>query len=161
MTIRPLFVFKVAAGLILLILSGCSGDDGNDVLVVPETTVAAPAATVVVTEAPPPTSVTRQTLFAEGAPAATDDCPAGLLDNNSSVSTVGLDEVLFGMTVAAASNATSACLVPEGAADRACHYVRPVGGPDGVGFMVTDGTCLLYTSPSPRDATLSRMPSSA
>ena len=24
-----------------------------------------------------------------------------------------------------------------------------------------DGTCLLYTSPSPRDATLSRMPSSA
>ena len=26
---------------------------------------------------------------------------------------------------------------------------------------VTNGTCLLYTSPSPRDATLSRMPSSA
>ena len=25
----------------------------------------------------------------------------------------------------------------------------------------TPGTCLLYTSPSPRDATLSRMPSSA
>ena len=25
----------------------------------------------------------------------------------------------------------------------------------------TSGTCLLYTSPSPRDATLSRMPSSA
>ena len=25
----------------------------------------------------------------------------------------------------------------------------------------TDTTCLLYTSPSPRDATLSRMPSSA
>ena len=29
----------------------------------------------------------------------------------------------------------------------------PLGGPD--------GGCLLYTSPSPRDATLSRMPSSA
>ena len=27
--------------------------------------------------------------------------------------------------------------------------------------LVNDGTCLLYTSPSPRDATLSRMPSSA
>ena len=26
---------------------------------------------------------------------------------------------------------------------------------------VADGICLLYTSPSPRDATLSRMPSSA
>ena len=31
------------------------------------------------------------------------------------------------------------------------------GGGAGGGFM----TCLLYTSPSPRDATLSRMPSSA
>ena len=27
--------------------------------------------------------------------------------------------------------------------------------------LVQDSTCLLYTSPSPRDATLSRMPSSA
>ena len=30
-----------------------------------------------------------------------------------------------------------------------------------VGTQVAYGTCLLYTSPSPRDATLSRMPSSA
>ena len=29
------------------------------------------------------------------------------------------------------------------------------------GFVSPDRTCLLYTSPSPRDATLSRMPSSA
>ena len=29
------------------------------------------------------------------------------------------------------------------------------------GFFAWNGTCLLYTSPSPRDATLSRMPSSA
>ena len=28
-------------------------------------------------------------------------------------------------------------------------------------FKVQDNICLLYTSPSPRDATLSRMPSSA
>ena len=28
-------------------------------------------------------------------------------------------------------------------------------------LICDDGTCLLYTSPSPRDATLSRMPSSA
>ena len=29
------------------------------------------------------------------------------------------------------------------------------------GSLLNEGTCLLYTSPSPRDATLSRMPSSA
>ena len=48
----------------------------------------------------------------------------------------------------------------------------PEGGPKKVwaskeaglgysGFSIANGTCLLYTSPSPRDATLSRMPSSA
>ena len=31
----------------------------------------------------------------------------------------------------------------------------------GVSAVAKDGSCLLYTSPSPRDATLSRMPSSA
>ena len=34
----------------------------------------------------------------------------------------------------------------------------PVAGPD---YVVVRSICLLYTSPSPRDATLSRMPSSA
>ena len=37
----------------------------------------------------------------------------------------------------------------------ALHYL------DDYIFFVPPGTCLLYTSPSPRDATLSRMPSSA
>ena len=35
------------------------------------------------------------------------------------------------------------------------------GHRDVVKILVTSGACLLYTSPSPRDATLSRMPSSA
>ena len=33
--------------------------------------------------------------------------------------------------------------------------------PNGTRMYVTGTSCLLYTSPSPRDATLSRMPSSA
>ena len=33
--------------------------------------------------------------------------------------------------------------------------------PVGAAILDQDGACLLYTSPSPRDATLSRMPSSA
>ena len=36
-----------------------------------------------------------------------------------------------------------------------------VGGVVGGTDVVVGGVCLLYTSPSPRDATLSRMPSSA
>ena len=37
----------------------------------------------------------------------------------------------------------------------------PTGVPEFVVGADNLGTCLLYTSPSPRDATLSRMPSSA
>ena len=41
-------------------------------------------------------------------------------------------------------------------------FEGPVVGPlDKQAFVDAIGTCLLYTSPSPRDATLSRMPSSA
>ena len=38
---------------------------------------------------------------------------------------------------------------------------NPLTDPSGNPVVVTDDSCLLYTSPSPRDATLSRMPSSA
>ena len=46
------------------------------------------------------------------------------------------------------------------------HVLRFEPDPDGVpeqteGETVINKACLLYTSPSPRDATLSRMPSSA
>ena len=41
-------------------------------------------------------------------------------------------------------------------------FLGKVGGIEEMVFMRINGeTCLLYTSPSPRDATLSRMPSSA
>ena len=47
----------------------------------------------------------------------------------------------------------------QGAAHMADGYAR-VSGRHGV-VIGQNGPCLLYTSPSPRDATLSRMPSSA
>ena len=58
--------------------------------------------------------------------------------------------------------------VVDWAAWSRCGTLRPANGDawgaDGVTrFAIADGVgiCLLYTSPSPRDATLSRMPSSA
>lgn len=123
----------------VLLLGACSNSDDDPVLVVPAST-AAPSPTSAPVVAPATTTVQRVALFDSAAPIATDDCPGGLLDNNSSVSTVGLDEVRFGMTISQAEEAARVCLVAEGEAVRACHYVRPVGGPDGVGFMVTEGT---------------------
>ena len=40
-------------------------------------------------------------------------------------------------------------------------WIGTNNGQAGLGFLVAPGTCLLYTSPSPRDRTRSRMPSSA
>ena len=39
------------------------------------------------------------------------------------------------------------------------YFERAVG--EGIATAIQDGFCLLYTSPSPRDRTRSRMPSSA
>ena len=54
----------------------------------------------------------------------------------------------------------SAHTVPRAAALDASELLADLLGDDPAGGA-EDTTCLLYTSPSPRDATLSRMPSSA
>ena len=43
----------------------------------------------------------------------------------------------------------------------ACLYARQLSVPAGLTFTGKLHSCLLYTSPSPRDGLLSRMPSSA
>ena len=56
------------------------------------------------------------------------------------------------------------CALPEielSAIDLSVKFLsKPLAAPMMIGAM-TGGTCLLYTSPSPRDGLLSRMPSSA
>ena len=45
--------------------------------------------------------------------------------------------------------------------ERKMQWVAPSGARLWMSYLDRDNDCLLYTSPSPRDATLSRMPSSA
>ena len=52
-------------------------------------------------------------------------------------------------------------LLEQAAAEEEMGLSFRDGGPDQEIKMKDDRICLLYTSPSPRDATLSRMPSSA
>ena len=61
------------------------------------------------------------------------------LSNRSTVSTVGLDEVHFGMTVAAAQEAAGTVLVPAGPTG-ACYHVVPHDAPEGIVFLVHAGT---------------------
>ena len=61
------------------------------------------------------------------------------LSNRSTVSTVGLDEVHFGMTVADAQQAAGTVLVPAGPTG-ACYHVVPHDAPEGIVFLVHAGT---------------------
>ena len=61
------------------------------------------------------------------------------LSNRSTVSTVGLDEVHFGMTVTQAQEAAGTVLVPAGPTG-ACYHVVPFDAPEGVVFLVHEGT---------------------
>ena len=61
------------------------------------------------------------------------------LSASSTVSTVGLDTVHFGMTVAAAQQAAGTVLVPAGPTG-ACYHVVPFDAPEGIVFLVHQGT---------------------
>ena len=61
------------------------------------------------------------------------------LSNRSTVSTVGLDSVHFGMTVNEAQKAAGTVLVPAGPTG-ACYHVVPFDAPEGIVFLVHQGT---------------------
>ncbi len=61
------------------------------------------------------------------------------LSNRSTVTTVGLDTVHFGMTVNEAQEAAGTVLVPAGPTG-ACYHVVPFDAPEGIVFLVHAGT---------------------
>jgi len=115
--------------------AGCGGDDGDATVgTVPPTTVAATPTTAPTTSAAPSTTIATTTTTEptfEGTPE---------FDQNSSVSTVGIDAVTFGMTLNTAQNAVGGSFVPINGTDPECYTVRPAGGPNGVVLTVTAGT---------------------
>ena len=71
--------------------------------------------------------------------------------------------ILFGIPEKKDANGSEAWN-PDGIVQQAIADCKSIAGDDLVimsDLCVDEYTCLLYTSPSPRDATLSRMPSSA
>lgn len=61
------------------------------------------------------------------------------LSNRSTVSTVGLDTVTFGLTVPQAQQAAGTVLVPAGPTG-SCYHVVPHDAPEGIVFLVYQGT---------------------
>ena len=73
------------------------------------------------------------------------------------INSVGTEDYAWGISL---SNDNSKVYLASGAYMQVFD-VSNTSSPVSISSFETLGTCLLYTSPSPRDATLSRMPSSA
>lgn len=121
---------------LVLALTACGGDESDATVgTVPPASVGSPdtpttvATTTTTVAAVIATTTTTEPSF-EGTPE---------FDTNSSVSTVGIDAVTFGMTIARAENAVAGTFVPVGQTGE-CYQVRPSGGPNGVLLTVTAGT---------------------
>lgn len=67
------------------------------------------------------------------------DGEPGAFTGRSKLSTVGIDEVFFGMAVDLAAEAASTEWAGAPSPLTSCYFVQPGNGPDGISFMVWDG----------------------
>lgn len=131
LSLRRLSLALIAA--IALAACGGGGDEDASVGTVPpaDTTPSTVATTTSTTTTTTTTTTTIAFDFV-GTPA---------FDSSSSVSTVGIDAVFFGMTLNQASNAVQAEFAPVSEpVDPVCDTYVPTGGPAGVILTVTAGT---------------------
>lgn len=146
----------IVASSLALVLVGCGGSDGatgddeqadqvdadTDVESTP-TEAPEPTATDVVieTSTPQPTVTPLPTSTAEPLEAPT---PSAVLlttafTNSSQVTTVGIDELFFGMTPDEAAEAASTAWVEIPSGNGQCYRVTPANGPDRLELWVVDG----------------------
>ena len=96
-------------------------------------------ATATTTAGPTTTVAATTTTITTVPPDNPDQYGPPTLSNGSTVSTVGLDTVTFGMTVTQAQQAAGTVLVPAGPTGR-CYHVVPHDAPEGIVFLVHEGT---------------------
>ena len=114
-----------------------SEDDPEPSATTDETTTT--AATTTTTAGPTTTVAATTTTITTVPPDNPDQYGPPTLSGRSTVSTVGLDTVTFGMTVAQAQEAAGTVLVPAGPTG-SCYHVVPHDAPEGIVFLVHQGT---------------------
>lgn len=127
----------VLVGIATLLLFGAgaacgSSGSGDEIATPPSTGFTARTDPVApATEVPPPETTAPGTVPPEvGLPTLVD---------TSTISTVGLDKVHFGMTVEEAQTAAGTLLVTEGPKDPSCYLAKPTEGAAGITFLISDG----------------------
>lgn len=146
---RRHWVVPVAlAALVLTSACGTSGS-GDEIATPPSTGFTPrtdPTAVPTETTAPPDTAPPD---------AAPTDLGPPTLGDASTISTVGLDEVHFGMTLDEAQEAAGTVLVTEGPREPSCFLAAPTEGAAGISFLFADGRVERVDVASPPIATRS------
>ncbi|MDG2112909.1 MAG: hypothetical protein P8N02_09890, partial [Actinomycetota bacterium] len=114
------------SAMAMVLLGACGGSSGDD-----------ESADSTIT----PQAVTASSTNTTSLPATTTTTtePPLQLTANAKLSTAGLGPVRVGMTVEEAERVSGVTLVPDDFGDAECRYHTSDRGPDGVGFMVSDG----------------------
>lgn len=112
---------------------GCGGSGSGDEIATPPSTGFTPR-----TDPTSPTTAT--TAPGTTAPVPTADLGTPTLVDTSTISTVGLDKVQFGMTLDEAQAAAGSELVTTGPRDPSCYLASPAEGAAGITFLFSDGT---------------------
>lgn len=152
------WVIVGATLLFALVFAGCGGSDGatgdtdgaiDGVIDTEDSTGAAtpipeddPDEPVVVptsTPVPTPTPLPTATPIPLDAPTPSAILLDAAFTNNSKVTTVGIDEVFFGMTAEESAEAASTEWVGDPSPTSNCYQVVPSNGPDGVTLWIVDG----------------------
>ena len=126
-----------AAALVVvavLALASCGSSGSGDEIATPPSTGFTPRTDP--TAAPGEPTLPPDTAAPDTAPA--DLGPPTLVDT-STISTVGLDKVQFGMTLEEAQEAAGTELVTDGPREPSCFLAAPVAGAAGIGFLFSDG----------------------
>jgi len=107
---------------------------------IPEPTEA-PTTIVVPTSTPLPTATPLPTLtpIPLDAPTPSAILLGSAFTNDSKVTTVGIDEVFFGMTADEAAEAASTTWIGESSTTSNCFQVVPENGPEGIILWIVDG----------------------
>jgi len=113
--------------------AGCGSSGSGDEIATPPSTGFTPRTD--------PTSTTTSTSPPDtSAPGPTTDLGTPTLADTSTISTVGLDKVQFGMTLDEAQAAAGTELATVGTRDPSCFLASPVEGAAGITFLFSDGT---------------------
>ena len=133
-----ILVFSLILVIIVVFYGACVAFNGDETSVTTTTTTSTSTTSSTTTS-----TTTTTTTFDPGTLGTlppVENLRAPTLNSSSSVSTVGLDQITFGLTVYRAQQRAGSRFIPITPINEVCYLASPDDAPDGITFWVIDGT---------------------